>query len=322
MFQEALVMWFRRSGLLLLASLAPFYAAIPAHAECDEWPCFDDTEKPGADQSWKNHHSSTLDNYAKNLRILNAARVIRVSSEQVVSSDLRSLIGQYALIEKADGRETVTPIGTTYAPPLREIKIKDESVFNGIVTRGFNAGAKLPVLQIDLGAKDVAELSVDIISAAFVESNANKISCNFPIAFADDAKTGKAKVVFISGANVTRVRKQFFKEGNAGASGAFAIVSLNGKTYISDKTTLTDYIVLPSFVEARPVDPNLCPRKHHGGKKVANLESAAEIPTTRFAQDLKPRIAKPSELESLLASQKKIFGSLKGSEMKLDAAKK
>lgn len=306
-------MHFHRQSVSACAAMV-FAALSPASAyACDEWPCFNDTEKPNADQSWKQSQKITLDDYAKNLRLLNASRVIRVNSEQVVSTDLRSLIGNYALVETEGESEVLKPIGSTYKPELREIKIKDESLFKGVVSRSFNLGAKLPVLQIDLGAQDVAELSVDLISAAYVATDANLISCNFPIAFAEDAKSGKNRIVFVSGANVTRVRKQFFKEGNAGGSGAFALLALNGKTYVSDKTILTDYIVLPSFVEARPVDPDLC--------RGRNLESMSEAsaPVTTVAHDVFKNTVNPYELEDILQNQEKAFGYAKSGELRLDA---
>lgn len=151
-----------------------------------------------------------------------------------------------------------------------------------------------------------------------MEADANQISCNFPIAYATDAGKGKIRVVFISGANVTRVRKQFFKQGNAGTSGIFAIVSFNGKTYISDKTILTDYIVLPSVVEARPVNPDLCPRRHRGGPEIAQLESATAASGPVVSHDIKNRIVKPAELEQILANQESVFGNRKGGELKLE----
>lgn len=256
---------------IAVLGLATFLLAIQSGsgAACTPWPDCGFEAKRAKGQA-SDVVRQAKENSVKKLLLFNRLNVLDVSDEIVGAADIRALVGAYAYFE--DGKKTLQIIGPNFDGTFDKIQFKDRRLFSGIVKRGFDSGLNMGVLKVGLARNQVAELVIDDIAFASIKSRTDEISCNFPLAFRDDVKSGKIRPVFIKSAAISRIRKRYFTKSKVNASGTYLVVSANGSYHVSEDTTITHFVITPQVVPALPAAKGSCP-----GKQVAaNTRSIAK----------------------------------------------
>ncbi len=235
-----------RLALLAVAGLT--VSAIGA-AACEPWPDCAFEARKTREQS-EEIVRQAKNSAAQNLLIFNKLNVLDVSDEIVGSTDIRSLVGSYAYFEP--GKKTLQIIGANFEGDVERIQLKDRRLFEGVVRRGFDLGVSVAVLKVGLKSQQVAELVIDDIAFASMEAKADQISCNFPVAFREQARQGRIRPVFIKSAVISRVRKRYFTKSKVSGSGTYLMISADGKFHVSDESAITHFVVTPQVVPAMP----------------------------------------------------------------------
>lgn len=300
------------------------FAAWPLSASmadaCDPWPncAFDTKHNQEVSQEVVQR---AKDNAAQKLQIFNKLNVLDISDEIVGSADIRALVGSYAYFEP--DKKTLQIIGANFEGKLDRIQLKDRRLFEGVVRRGFDTGISLGVLKMGLKNNQVAELVIDDIAFASIEASADKISCNFPVAFREAALQNRIRPVFIKSAAISRIRKRYFTKSQVSGAGTYMIVSANGSFHVSDDTTITHFVITPQVVPARPASGSACdnkialspqPRDALAGDDRVRIEVRAANDDASLAI---------RQLEERLAAQEALTGDLTGAGavMKIEGLK-